>query len=64
VDAGVEGDQVVSDTDEKAKPPKTARSKKTNRADRDVGHALRAVYQDAVAESVPDDLLDLLNKLG
>ncbi len=55
---------MVSDTDEKAKPPKTARSKKTNRADRDVGHALRAVYQDAVAESVPDDLLDLLNKLG
>ncbi len=28
-----------------------------------LGNALRAVYQDAVGESVPDDLLDLLSKL-
>ena len=30
----------------------------------DVGEALRAVYREAVAEDVPDEMLDLLNKLG
>lgn len=29
-----------------------------------VGEALRAVYRDAVAETVPDEMLDLLNKLA
>jgi hypothetical protein len=28
-----------------------------------VGDALRAVYQDAAGEAIPDDLLDLLSKL-
>jgi hypothetical protein len=28
-----------------------------------LGNALRAVYQDAIGESVPDEMLDLLNKL-
>ena len=28
-----------------------------------LGNALRAVYQDAASESVPDEMLDLLNKL-
>lgn len=28
-----------------------------------VGNALRAVYQDAIGESVPDEMLDLLSKL-
>jgi hypothetical protein len=28
-----------------------------------LGNALRAVYHDAVGESVPDEMLDLLNKL-
>ena len=31
---------------------------------RNVGDALRAVYHDAVAESVPDEMLELLKKLG
>jgi hypothetical protein len=30
----------------------------------DVGEALRAVYRNAVAETIPDEMLDLLNKLG
>ena len=30
----------------------------------EVGEALRAIYRSAVAEQVPDELLDLLNKLG
>jgi hypothetical protein len=32
--------------------------------DRDMGSALRSVYQQTVEEPVPDDLLDLLGKLG
>lgn len=32
--------------------------------DRQVGSALRSVYQKAVDEPVPDDLLDLLGKLS
>lgn len=28
-----------------------------------LGNALRAVYQDAASETVPDEMLDLLNKL-
>ncbi len=31
--------------------------------DRDMGAALRSVYQKTVEESVPSDLLDLLGKL-
>lgn len=33
------------------------------RKDRNIGEALRRVYQDAADERVPDDLLDLLSKL-
>lgn len=40
-------------------PKKVTRSS----GDRSVGDALRAVYQDAVGESVPDEMLDLLKKL-
>ncbi len=32
--------------------------------DRDMGSALRSVYQRTVEEEIPDDLLDLLGKLG
>ena len=32
--------------------------------DRDMGSALRSVYQKTVEEPVPDDLLALLGKLG
>ena len=32
--------------------------------DRQVGSALRSVYQKAVDEPVPDDLMDLLGKLA
>ena len=31
--------------------------------DRDMGAALRSIYQRTIDESVPDDLLDLLGKL-
>lgn len=42
----------------KAKPPVAEDGKRKN-----VGDALRAVYQDAAGESVPDEMLDLLSKL-
>ena len=35
----------------------------TAKADRDVGHALRSVYSNAVNEEIPAELLDLLGKL-
>ncbi len=36
----------------------------TNKKDSsNLGNALRAVYQDAIGESVPDEMLDLLSKL-
>ncbi len=41
------------------KPPKTSQAP----AKKNVGDALRAVYREAVEETVPDDLLDLLKKL-
>lgn len=49
--------------DELKKPPKAKGGNDTNRHGRAVGDALRQAYDDAVKESVPDDLLDLLKKL-
>lgn len=52
------------------KPPTRASAKKPARErgdgsdkERDMGEALRSVYDRAVQEAVPDDLLDLLSKL-
>ncbi len=45
------------------KPPKSNGGKENGRPGRSVGDALRQAYDDAVAEAVPDDLLDLLKKL-
>lgn len=50
--------------DEKKKPPleRTSGGMAT-RKDRNIGEALRRVYQDAADEGIPEDFLDLLNKL-
>ena len=40
------------------------RATKVQSTDRDMGAALRSVYQRTVDETVPTDLLDLLGKLG
>ena len=45
-------------TDKQASPAKV-QSK-----DRDMGSALRSAYQQTVDESVPDEMMDLLNKLA
>ena len=55
--------------DDKSKTPRTGgdqpprKSGAAPQADRNIGDALRRVYQDAASEDVPDDLLDLLRKL-
>lgn len=36
---------------------------KVQNKDRDMGTALRSIYQKTVEESVPDEMLDLLGKL-
>ena len=46
------------------KAPRNGGGKPGGNGSRDVGDALRAVYHDAVAESVPDEMLELLKKLG
>ena len=46
-------------TTEQRTPPARIQSK-----DRDMGSALRSAYQRTVDESVPDEMLDLLNKLA
>jgi hypothetical protein len=63
-DAGMQGDFVVSAKDEKQTPPSKAGSNASRTGGANVGEALRAVYRDAVAENIPDEMLDLLNKLA
>ena len=47
-----------------AKGPARKSGKKTPPSkDRDMGEALRSVYDRAVQEAVPDEMLDLLSKL-
>lgn len=43
---------------------KKAKAADGSERERAMGRALRSVYDEAVQEAVPDDLLDLLGKLG
>ena len=54
---------LVSGRDERKDTPVTTADKKTRPREKDMGAALRSVYQKAVDEDVPDELLDLLKKL-
>ena len=49
---------------EKKMPPRKDGSGNMPQGGANVGEALRAVYRDAVAETIPDEMLDLLNKLA
>jgi hypothetical protein len=53
--------------DESSKKPATARAPnsgaKVQSKDRDMGAALRTVYQRTVEETIPPEMLDLLGKL-
>lgn len=42
---------------------KAAKPKQASAPDSSVGHALRSVYEKAVEESIPQEMLDLLGKL-
>lgn len=50
-------------TSEKNVPDKPQQGAAAQSKNRDMGAALRSVYQKTVEESVPDDLLSLLGKL-
>lgn len=52
----------ASDESERTINPEKKASK--DGSDQRVGRALRSVYQETVDESVPDEMLDLLKKLG
>jgi len=49
--------------DQTSKKPATARAAKVQSKDRDMGAALRTVYQRTVDEAIPREMLDLLGKL-
>lgn len=57
------GDKVEPAKD-KAIEPRKASSAKVHRKDKDVGDALRAVYREAIDETIPDEMMNLLDKLG
>ncbi|RZF64572.1 hypothetical protein EWE75_10410 [Sphingomonas populi] len=48
--------------DESSKKPPAARAKVQSK-DRDMGAALRTVYEKTVEEAIPPEMLDLLGKL-
>ena len=49
--------------DDSSKKPRAAHSAKVQSKDRDMGAALRSVYQKTVNETIPPEMLDLLGKL-
>lgn len=46
------------------KTPRGRSRRDSDTQDKAVGDALRRVYHQAIDESIPDEMLDLLNKLG
>ena len=71
--SGSEGEDVGSGDDEKISPPKrkdsghpggSRKSGGKSGENRDVGDTLRRVYHEAIEEQIPDEMLDLLSKLG
>ena len=53
-----------SNTPASAKPKAKSQNARVQNKDRDMGAALRTVYQKTVDEDVPADLMDLLGKLA
>ncbi|WP_374943305.1 NepR family anti-sigma factor [Sphingomonas sp.] len=54
----------IADTATQPRATPQSLATKLQGKDRDMGTALRSVYQRTVDEAIPDDLLDLLGKLG
>lgn len=53
-----------ADGDSAAEPESDRKPRNKKKQSADVGDALRTVYQRAVAEDIPPEMLDLLGKLG
>ena len=47
-----------------ADPEHAARNRKKRGPNAEIGQALRKAYSDAVEETIPPEMLDLLGKLG
>jgi hypothetical protein len=60
---GCSGGTILRSGDESSKKPRAAKAARVQSKDRDMGAALRTVYQKTVDETIPRDLLDLLSKL-
>ncbi|WP_229726892.1 NepR family anti-sigma factor [Sphingomonas alpina] len=61
--AGCSGGTTLSSGDESSKTPQASGTAKVQTKDRDMGAALRTVYQKTVEEDIPAEMLDLLGKL-
>jgi hypothetical protein len=53
-----------SEDETETAPPETRQARKRQSGGGEVGDALRTVYQRAVNEDIPPEMLDLLGKLG
>lgn len=54
---------MVRSAEDPAKKMTRKKAKQDRPSEKSVGDALRGIYEKAVREKVPDDLLDLLSKL-
>nr|WP_244624533.1 NepR family anti-sigma factor [Sphingomonas sp. So64.6b] len=61
--AGCSGGTTLSSGEESSKKPQASGAAKVQSKDRDMGAALRTVYQKTVEEDIPAEMLDLLGKL-
>ena len=50
-------------SDDQAKKPARKKGAAVQTKDRDMGTALRSIYQKTVEEAIPDEMLSLLGKL-
>ena len=55
---------ILRSGDDTLKKPKATRPARVQSKDRDMGAALRSVYQKTVNETIPPEMLDLLGKLN
>jgi len=60
---GCSGGTILRSGDESSKKPRATKAAKVHSKDRDMGAALRTVYQKTVDEAIPPEMLDLLGKL-
>lgn len=62
-DPGIAGGFVLSSGQDDEKPNRKKGGTPVQSKDRDMGSALRSIYQKTIEEAVPDEMLSLLGKL-